>query len=131
MAEKTLYRLNDDISFRKCSLFDDDQLTFGDCTNFHTVERNWRTYYCCNQSVLLSQKAGCGFECQSGCAADRIRWTEKILRRTFRAACHRERGFETNEGHPLLGQQSSHAGTGRSSEEARTEALGNGTTEKY
>ena len=38
MSEKTIYRLNDDISFRKCSLFDEDALTFGDCTNFHTIE---------------------------------------------------------------------------------------------
>ena len=43
MAEKTLYRLNDDISFRKCSLFDDDQLTFGDCTNFHKPEKGQLT----------------------------------------------------------------------------------------
>lgn len=47
MADKTIYRLNDDISFRKCSLFDGDELTFGDCTNFSTAERNWRTYYSC------------------------------------------------------------------------------------
>lgn len=44
MANKTIYRLNDVISFRKCSLFDGDELTFGDCTNFSTAERNWRTY---------------------------------------------------------------------------------------
>ena len=49
MGDKEIYRLNDDISFRKCSLFDDDKLTFGDCTNFSTLERNWRTYYSCNQ----------------------------------------------------------------------------------
>ncbi len=52
MADKTIYRLNDEISFRKCSLFDGDQLTFGDCTNFSTAERNWRTYYCCNQDGI-------------------------------------------------------------------------------
>ena len=52
MSEKTIYRLNDDISFRKCSLFDNDALTFGDCTNFDAVERNWRTYYCCNQGGI-------------------------------------------------------------------------------
>lgn len=52
MSEKTIYRLNDDISFRKCSLFDEDALTFGDCTNFHTIERSWRTYYCCNQDGI-------------------------------------------------------------------------------
>lgn len=52
MADKTIYRMNDDISFRKCSLFDGDELTFGDCTNFSTAERNWRTYYSCNQDGI-------------------------------------------------------------------------------
>lgn len=52
MEEKKIYRLNDDISFRKCSLFDDDKLSFGDCTNFSTAERNWRTYYSCNQDGI-------------------------------------------------------------------------------
>lgn len=52
MGDKEIYRLNDDISFRKCSLFDDDKLTFGDCTNFSTLERNWRTYYSCNQDGI-------------------------------------------------------------------------------
>ena len=52
MTDKTIYRLNDEISFRKCSLFDGDQLTFGDCTNFSTAEQNWRTYYCCNQDGI-------------------------------------------------------------------------------
>lgn len=52
MGDKEIYRLNDDISFRKCYLFDDDKLTFGDCTNFSTLERNWRTYYSCNQDGI-------------------------------------------------------------------------------
>ena len=52
MGDKEIYRLNDDISFRKCSLFDDDKLTFGDCTNFSTLERNWRTYYSRNQDGI-------------------------------------------------------------------------------
>lgn len=52
MGDKEIYRLNDDISFRKCSLFDDDKLAFGDCTNFSTLERNWRTYYNCNQDGI-------------------------------------------------------------------------------
>lgn len=52
MEDKTIFRLNDDISFRKCSLFDEDKLTFGDCTNFSTAERNWRTYYTCNQGGI-------------------------------------------------------------------------------
>ena len=46
--EKTIYRLDDKISFRKCDLFDDDKLSHGDCTNFDTKEKNWKTYYCCN-----------------------------------------------------------------------------------
>lgn len=52
MENKTIYCLNDDISFRKCSLFAGDQLTFGDCTNFSSTERNWRTYYSCNQDGI-------------------------------------------------------------------------------
>ena len=43
MSDKTIYRLNDEISFRKCSLFVGDELTFGDCTNFGTTERSLRT----------------------------------------------------------------------------------------
>lgn len=52
MGNKEIYRLNDNISFRKCSLFDGEKLTFGDCTNFSTSERNWRTYYGCNQDGI-------------------------------------------------------------------------------
>lgn len=52
MSDKTIYRLDDEISFRKCSLFDDDALSFGDCTNFGTIERNWQTYYNCNQNGI-------------------------------------------------------------------------------
>lgn len=52
MADKEIYRLNNDISFRKCSLFGDDEPSFGDCTNFGTTERNWRTYYTCNQDGI-------------------------------------------------------------------------------
>lgn len=52
MSEKTIFRLDEDISFRKCSLFDGDALAFGDCTNFSTTERNWRTYYCCSQNGI-------------------------------------------------------------------------------
>ena len=52
MDDKTIFRLNDELSFRKCSLFDSDNLTFGNCTNFSTLERNWRTYYYCNQEGI-------------------------------------------------------------------------------
>lgn len=31
---------------------DGDKVSFGDCTNFSTVERNWTTYYCCNQDGI-------------------------------------------------------------------------------
>ena len=52
MNDKIIYRLDDKISFRKCSLADEDMLTYGDCTNSHTVEANWKTYYCCNQDGI-------------------------------------------------------------------------------
>lgn len=52
MIEKKIFRLDDDISFRKCSLFDDDKLTFEDCTNFRTVQRNYKKYYCCAQDGI-------------------------------------------------------------------------------
>lgn len=52
MANKTIYRLDDQISFRKCSLFEEDQVTFGDCTCFISAERNWRKYYHCDQDGI-------------------------------------------------------------------------------
>lgn len=52
MDNKTIFRLNDDISFRKCSLFYGEELTFGNCTNFSTLERNWKTYFNCNQDGI-------------------------------------------------------------------------------
>lgn len=52
MNQKEIYRLNDDISFRKCSLADDVSVTYGDCTNFSTVERNWKTQFCCEQEGI-------------------------------------------------------------------------------
>lgn len=49
MDEKPIiYRLNDDISFRKCSLFDGEEQSYGDCTNFSEMERHWKKYYSCN-----------------------------------------------------------------------------------
>jgi len=50
--KKTIYRLNDNISFRKCSLSDGMNLAYGDCTNFHTEEVNWKKNYCCNQDGI-------------------------------------------------------------------------------
>ena len=52
MDDKTIFRLNDKISFRKCSLFDSENPSFGDCTNFDSTERNWKTYYFCNQDGI-------------------------------------------------------------------------------
>lgn len=51
--DKKIYRYSDEISFRKCSLSDaENSISIGDCTNFYTTERNWITYYCCNQDGL-------------------------------------------------------------------------------
>ena len=50
--ENKIYRLDDDISFRKCSLFDGKSTLHGDCTNFSDREENWRQYYYCNQDGI-------------------------------------------------------------------------------
>ena len=47
-----IYRLDENISFRKCSLFDGQQLTRGDCTNFGEREINWRNYFECRQNGI-------------------------------------------------------------------------------
>lgn len=52
MDDNTIFRLNEEISFRKCALFNSDKQNFGNCTNFGSAERNWRTYYYCNQDGL-------------------------------------------------------------------------------
>lgn len=52
MDNKYVYRLNDDISFRKCSLFDECSSDHGDCTNFHTKEIHWQDQYFCNQEGI-------------------------------------------------------------------------------
>lgn len=44
-----IFRLNDDISFRVCSLHEGDDDTPGDCTNFYSYQANWKTHYSCNQ----------------------------------------------------------------------------------
>ena len=46
---KIIYRLNDKIAFRKCSLHDGKEETFGDCTNFTEAEEHWKQYFTCNQ----------------------------------------------------------------------------------
>lgn len=44
------YVYNDDICFRKCSLFQKEKDTiFGNCTKFFEKDENWKTYYGCNQ----------------------------------------------------------------------------------
>ena len=52
MDSHIIYRLDDNISFRKCSLFDGQQLTYGDCTNFGEREINWKNYYECRQNGI-------------------------------------------------------------------------------
>lgn len=49
MSNKKLYKLNDEILFRICSLGDSDDNKYGDCTNFECKQINWRDYYTCNQ----------------------------------------------------------------------------------
>lgn len=49
MEEVKIYRYDDNISFRQCSLADDkNSLTYGDCTCFDIREENWKTHYYCN-----------------------------------------------------------------------------------
>ncbi len=52
MSDEKLYRLNDNISFRKCSLFDGSKLNFGNCTDFRTIDKNYETHYLCNQGGI-------------------------------------------------------------------------------
>jgi hypothetical protein len=49
MNDKKIYRLNDEISFRQCTLFYKKDTVHGDCTNFCESEENWKKYYSCNQ----------------------------------------------------------------------------------
>lgn len=50
MSDKKMYKLNDDIYFRKCDLFDGGEYSFGDCTKF-SISKNG-DYYTCNQLGL-------------------------------------------------------------------------------
>lgn len=52
MEKKVIYKLDDDISFRTCSLFETSGTDHGDCTNFHTKEVNWSDHYFCNQEGI-------------------------------------------------------------------------------
>ena len=52
MQEKVIFRLDDDISFRKCYLHDGSETSHGDCTNYYRKEANWTEYYHCNQDGI-------------------------------------------------------------------------------
>lgn len=52
MEKKIIYKLDDDISFRKCSLFETNGTDHGDCTNFHAKDINWSDHYFCNQEGI-------------------------------------------------------------------------------
>lgn len=52
MNDKKLYKLDDDILFRKCSLSEEISTHYGDCTNFHTKEIQWNDHYFCNQEGI-------------------------------------------------------------------------------
>ncbi len=48
--EVKIYRYNDDICFRQCSIANKvDCRNYGDCTNFHEQTKDWETFYECNQ----------------------------------------------------------------------------------
>lgn len=53
MSEKTIYRLDDNISFRTCSLFNiSNQTVFGDCTTPFVMEKNYIKYYTCRNNGI-------------------------------------------------------------------------------
>lgn len=47
--KEIIYRYNDEISFRTCSLFDSNKTTYGDCTAFQEKEEHFKTYFYCRQ----------------------------------------------------------------------------------
>ena len=49
MGDKVIYKLNDEISFRRCSLSEEGNYTYGDCTNFRIEEVQYQDFYKCNQ----------------------------------------------------------------------------------
>lgn len=49
---KKIYRLDDKLSFRQCSLFQGKSHSHGNCTCFSEMEENWRKYYYCNQDGI-------------------------------------------------------------------------------
>lgn len=52
MDKKMIYRLDDEISFRKCSLFNGSSIEQGDCTNFHTEKVKFQNLYFCDQEGI-------------------------------------------------------------------------------
>ena len=48
MNDKIIYRINERISFRKCSLSEGPKQSYGDCTNFTIFEKNYEEHYSCN-----------------------------------------------------------------------------------
>ncbi|MBQ7278482.1 MAG: hypothetical protein IJQ93_07930 [Bacteroidales bacterium] len=50
--EPIIYRLNDDISFRKCSLIDGKLEKYGDCTEFYETQENFVTFYTCKDNGI-------------------------------------------------------------------------------
>lgn len=50
--KKIIYRLDDNISFRKCSLYDGERVNHGDCTNYTQKEIKWTEYSFCNQGGI-------------------------------------------------------------------------------
>ena len=52
-CDKKIYILNDEISFRVCSLAEDtNHLKYGDCTNFYQIEDHYIPHYYCYQSGI-------------------------------------------------------------------------------
>ena len=49
MANKKLYKLNDDILFRVCTLGESGNSSYGDCTNFTCSQVHWKDFFTCNQ----------------------------------------------------------------------------------
>ena len=50
--ENIIYRIDENISFRKCSLFDIKGEKRGDCTNAWVHDENWKQVYECKQSGI-------------------------------------------------------------------------------
>lgn len=52
MSNKELYKLDDDILFRKCNLYDGCGTQHGDCTNFKVKQVHYQDNYFCSQEGL-------------------------------------------------------------------------------